>query len=123
MSLLRKTEFVWSNGNIVQIDQSAVDSSGNINLLGSSFYEYDNSRNYSNQDIAFMYAIHTLPVDETILSGNNVTAAKFDWTSDDQGVATAFTCEFTYNIQNYPQEIKYSSAVNGNLTNYKMIYE
>jgi hypothetical protein len=96
-----ETEFEWSNGNLVKMNSAYSDYLGR-HVTGSKYFVYDDKRNYSNQDLAFLYL--TLGRQETVLSRNNLvktTEVFFDQTID-RGSYT-----FSYNGNGYPIGYKY----------------
>ena len=96
-----ETEFEWSKGNIVKVNFAYFDDLGE-HVTGSKSFFYDDKRNYSNQDLAFVYV--TLAGQETVLSKNNLlktTEIFFDQTID-RG-----SYEFSYNSNGYPIDYRY----------------
>ncbi len=97
-----ETEFEWSKGNIVKANFAYFDNLGKHTTGGKSFF-YDDKRNYSNQELAFLYI--TLAGQETVLSRNNLiktTEIFFDQTID-RG-----SYEFSYNSNGYPIGYRYT---------------
>jgi hypothetical protein len=93
--------YEWSNGNIIKIDYYYIDIAG-PHFSASRTITYDTKKNYSNQDIAFIY--RTLYESETTLSKNNALTniLTLDEQVIDQGSHT-----FLYNSSGYPKEYTY----------------
>lgn len=94
--LPRETQLEWQNGNITKMVYYLFDGEYTY-LTSTKTMTYDNKRNYSNQDIAFIY---TSGVGlETVISKNNVTSTTefFGDITIDRG-----SYKFTYNKSGYP---------------------
>lgn len=96
-----ETRYEWNNGNITKMDYYYVDSAG-PHFYGSRAVTYDTRKNYSNQDIAFIY--RTLYESETTLSKNN---ALTNILSLDDLVIDQGSHSFMYNSSGYPKEYTY----------------
>lgn len=96
-----ETEFEWSKGNIVKMNFAYFDDLGK-HVTGNKSFLYDDKRNYSNQDLAFVYI--TLAEQETALSKNNLvkTTEIFFGQTIDRG-----SYEFSYNSNGYPMSYRY----------------
>lgn len=91
-----ETVFEWINGNISQMDFYLFDGE-NTHLTSSRTLTYDDKRNFSNQDIAFIYRL--MGGEETIISKNNVIEE-----IEEIGDLTINRgrYNFTYNNEGYP---------------------
>lgn len=96
-----ETRYEWSNGNITKMNYYYVDSAG-PHFSGSRTITYDTKKNYSNQDIAFIY--RTLYESETTLSKNN---ALTNLMILDDLVIDNGSHSFMYNDSGYPKEYTY----------------
>ncbi len=108
LSYPTENEFEWSNGNLVKMNFSIIDHLGK-RLIRSNSMAYDNERNYSNQDWAFVY-VTGITSDEMLikLSKNNslsTTETSFGRT------AVRILSTFSYNKNGYP--IEYKSILDG----------
>lgn len=92
----------WQNGNLVKMTYYFFDEDYTY-LASEKTVTYDNKKNYSNQDIAFIYILGR--ESETSLSKNNVTSTTefFGGTTIDRGSYT-----FTYNKNGYPDGYVYN---------------
>ncbi len=108
-----ETEFEWSNGNLVKMNVNRLDNLGKKFTLTRTM-TYDNKRNYSNQDWAFVY-MAAITSDEflTALSKNNslsTTETLFGQTS------VRVLTTFSYNKNGYPNAYR---SVNDGFENTK----
>ncbi|EMR01909.1 hypothetical protein [Cesiribacter andamanensis] len=101
----REIEFDWSNGNLVQMRTYSIQQEGR-RLDLTTTYTYDESRNYSNQDMAFAYL--SVYSSEYALSINNVVSSEEYF--GDTIVPRGFY-QFRYNNKGYPSEYTYSVSV------------
>lgn len=91
-----ETVFEWINGNITQMDFYLIDGEYTY-LTSSRTMTYDDKRNFSNQDIAFIYRV--MSGEETIVSKNNVIE-EFEDVGD--LIINRGRYNFTYNNEGYP---------------------
>jgi hypothetical protein len=98
-SLPLKTEFEWSNGNLIKMSYHHLDKTGAAVHAYHRYFVYDHRRNHTNQNIAFMYINGKA---ETSLSKNNVIAIKNDRLGDSGELTDEVTYAFTYNMRGYP---------------------
>jgi len=99
-----RIDFSWNKGNIVKRTYNYLDSSGKFLYFGGlQLFAYDNRRNYTNQDFAFIYT--TFGGVERALSRHNVIAINNDWQDGTGNFSIQSAFEFTYNDNGYP--IKY----------------
>lgn len=91
-----ETVFEWSNGNITQMDFYVIDDEYTY-LASSKRMSYDAKRNFSNQDIAFVYRV--MGGEETLISRNNVVA-EIEKVGD--LISNTGRYDFTYNDEGYP---------------------
>ena len=95
--------YKWENGNLVQMDYYWT-AGGERHYSGRRIMTYDDKRNLSNQDIAFVYTPWGLG--ENATSKNNLIKRvdeDFGNSLLDRGTYT-----FTYNNAGYPAEYRYS---------------
>lgn len=97
-----ETEFVWAKGNIIKRNYFYIDSQYNRKFSFSEDLLFDNKRNYTNQDIAFIY---TGLYDELVLSKNNLILKDNTFEYNKSG----YPISYKYSIDNkvYPVEMKY----------------
>ncbi|WP_162417372.1 hypothetical protein [Cyclobacterium roseum] len=91
-----ETVFEWINGNITQMDFYLIDGEYTY-LTSSRTMTYDDKRNFSNQDIGFIYRV--MSGEETIVSKNNVIE-EFEDVGD--LIINRGRYNFTYNNEGYP---------------------
>jgi hypothetical protein len=96
-----ETLFEWENGNISKMEHYVFSSQATY-LISIETMTYDDKRNYSNQDIAFIY---------TLGSGLETTISKNNVTSTTEKVGDKFvdrgSYKFTYNKAGYPDSYVY----------------
>lgn len=97
-----QTEFIWVNGNIIKRNYFYIDNQGNRNFSFSEDLLFDNKRNYTNQDLAFIY---TGLYDEVVLSKNNVISNQNKYEYNNSGYPIKF--KYTIDNKDYPVLMKY----------------
>lgn len=87
--------YEWENGNLVKVTHYYINDSGK-HFSGNTFIEYDRKKNYTNQELAFMFTSGTGL--ETVLSKNNVISSRYEFGQ----VLSTQKYELTYNKHGYP---------------------
>jgi hypothetical protein len=97
-----ETEFEWVNGNIVKRNYFYFDNQGTRHYISSDKLLFDNKRNYTNQDLTFIY---TGLYDEAVLSKNNVISNPNKYEYNNSGYPIKF--KYTIDNKDYPVLMKY----------------
>jgi len=87
--------YEWKNGNLVKLTDYYINDSGK-HFSGYTFIEYDRKKNYTNQELAFMFT-RGLGL-ETVLSKNNVTSSIYEFGQ----VVSTQNYKLTYSKHGYP---------------------
>jgi len=107
-----ETSFQWDNGNLVGMKRTVLTGYGPW-LVNSWTLVYDNNRNYTNQNMAFVYtSVRGSDFNETLLSKNNLVVQL-------DGSFEEWSNEYSYNESGYP--ISYVLETGGQMYNPRFI--
>ena len=97
-----ETEFEWANGNIIRKHHFLINSQGNREFQFSEDLFFDNKKNYTNQDFAFIY---TGLESEGVLSRNNLIRKDMPYRYNKKGYPSGYN--YRIDLENYSVEMRY----------------
>ncbi len=97
-----KYAFEWADGNIVKRTVYTAEPSEEYGEGSYRLLSYDDKKNYTNSDRAFLYADWLSQ--ESVLSQNNITEVKSYSSNGEPDTANSVEFDYSYNEDGYPTE-------------------